>query len=81
MRIGHGGTSGRLTSRAGREWTPPNAALAAIAGVLGLLPTGRTLPTESLLEATGPVRGLVELVVDEVNQRVVHGRSVRWADA
>jgi hypothetical protein len=70
-----------LKSRPAREWTPPDAALAAIAGVLGLLPTGRTLPTESLLKATGPVRGLVELVVGEVNQRVVHGRAVRWADA
>lgn len=68
-------------SRSERDWTPPDAALAAIAGVLGLLPTGRTLPTEALLKGTGPVRGLVELVVDEVNRRVVHGRAVRWADA
>jgi hypothetical protein len=49
--------------------------------VLGLLPTGRTLPTEELSEATGPARGLVELVVDEVNQRIVHGWAVRRADA
>ena len=70
-----------VKSRSAREWTPPDAALTAIAGVLGLLPTGRTLSTESLLEATGPVRGLVELVVEEVNRRVVHGRAVRWADA
>jgi hypothetical protein len=70
-----------LKSRPGRGWTPTDAALTAIAGVLGLLPTGRTLPTDSLLEATGPARGIVEMVVDEVNRRVVHGRAVRWADA
>ncbi len=70
-----------LRSRPDREWTPPDAALAAIAGVLGLLLPGRTLPTDAVLEATGPVRGLVELVVEEVNRRVVHGRAVRWADA
>lgn len=70
-----------LKSRRAREWTPPDAAPAAIAGVLGLLPTGRTLPTEAVLEATGPVRGLVELVVEEVNRREVHGRALCWADA
>ena len=38
-------------------------------------------PTESLLEVTGPAWGLAELVVDEVNQRTVQGRAVRYADA
>ncbi|MGY1692455.1 hypothetical protein [Geodermatophilus sp. SYSU D01105] len=70
-----------MRSGPGREWTPTDAALTAIAGVLGLLPTGRTLPTEPLLAATGPARGIVELVVEEVDRRVVHGRAVRWADA
>ncbi|SDX51185.1 hypothetical protein SAMN05661080_00254 [Modestobacter sp. DSM 44400] len=65
----------------GQEWTAADAALTALAGILRLLPTGRTLPPKSLLAATGPVRALVELIVDEVNQRVVQGRAVRWADA
>jgi hypothetical protein len=70
-----------MKSRADRDWTPTDAALTAIAGILGLLPTGRTLPTETLLNATGPARALVELVVEEINQRIVLGRAVRWADA
>jgi len=68
------------TSSDRRRWTPPDAALNAIAGILGLLPSGRALPTEELLAATGPARGLVELVIDEVNQRIVHGRAALWAD-
>jgi hypothetical protein len=70
-----------MKSPPSREWAPTDAGLTAIAGILGLLPTGRTLPTESLLEATGVARELVELTVDEVNQRIVQGRAVRWADA
>jgi hypothetical protein len=73
-----------LESPSDRAWTPEDAALAAVAGTLGLLATPRTLPTEELLEHTGPVRWLVELVVEEVD-RAIHrgrfmGRAVTWAD-
>jgi hypothetical protein len=68
-----------MESPPGRDWKPTDAALVAIASVLGLARTGRSLPTESLLEATVDVRWLTEFVVDEVNQRVVLGRAVRWA--
>jgi hypothetical protein len=67
-----------------RAWTPEDAALAAVAGTLGLLATPRTLPTEELLEQTGPVRRLVELVVEEVDRAISRGRfmkgAVTWAD-
>ena len=69
-----------LTSSPRRAWTPTDAALAAICGTLGLLPGGRALPTDDVLSATGPARGLVELVVHEVHQRVTLGRAVFWAD-
>lgn len=69
-----------LTSSSRRGWTTQDAALSAISGTLGLLPGGRALPTDEILSATGPARGLVELVVDEVHQRVTLGRAVLWAD-
>ncbi|MGY1643413.1 hypothetical protein ACI782_20090 [Geodermatophilus sp. SYSU D00703] len=73
-----------MASPPDRAWTPEDAALAAVAGTLGLLGTPRTLPTEELLEQTGPVRWLVELVVEEVDQAISRGRfmirAVTWAD-
>jgi hypothetical protein len=62
-----------------REGTATDAALIAIGGILGLLANRRSLPTEELLSATGQARGLVELTVGEVNQRMVQGRAVFWA--
>ncbi len=66
-----------VASPASREWTPPDAAVAAIGGTLGLLATPRSLPTEELLAATGPVRWLVELVVEEVDRALARGRALR----
>ncbi|MGY1623573.1 hypothetical protein ACI789_15355 [Geodermatophilus sp. SYSU D00965] len=67
-----------------RGWTPENAALAAVAGTLGLLSTPRALPTEELLQHTGPVRWLVDLVVEEVDRAITRGRfmgrAVTWVD-
>ena len=65
-------------------WTPVDAALIAIAGALGLLAGPRTLPPEELLVETGPVRWLVDLVVEEVDRAIIRGQSmqaaVTWAD-
>ncbi|MGY1595155.1 hypothetical protein ACI79D_24540 [Geodermatophilus sp. SYSU D00708] len=67
-----------------REWTPADAALVAVAGTLGLLSTPRALPTEELLEHTGRVRWLVDLVVEEVDRAITRGRfmgrAVTWVD-
>ncbi|MGY1704475.1 GPP34 family phosphoprotein [Geodermatophilus sp. SYSU D00697] len=60
-------------------WTPEDAALTAVAGTLGLLATPRDLPTEEVLERTGPVRWLVGLVVEEVDRAITRGRFLRGA--
>lgn len=63
-----------MTSPADRQWAPADAALAAIASVLGLLATPRTYPTGTLLDATEPVRWVVEMVVAEVDRAIARGR-------
>jgi hypothetical protein len=63
-----------MTSPPGREWAPVDAALAAIASTLGLLSTPREYPAEELLAASGEVRWLVELVVQEVDRAIARGR-------
>jgi hypothetical protein len=60
-------------------WTPQDAALAAVAGTLGLLATPRERAGEELLAHTGPVRWLVDLVVEEVDRAVTRGRSMQGA--
>jgi hypothetical protein len=60
-------------------WTPEDAALAAVAGTLGLLATPRERAGEELLAHTGPVRWLVELVVEEVDRAITRGRYMRGA--
>lgn len=62
-----------------REWTPEDAALAAVAGTLGLLATPQERAGEELLAHTGPVRWLVDLVVDEVDRAITRGRFMRGA--
>ncbi|PRY47439.1 Golgi phosphoprotein 3 GPP34 [Geodermatophilus tzadiensis] len=62
-----------------RGWTPADAALACTASALGLLGTPRELPDEDLLARTGPVRWVVELVVEEVDRAVVRGQAWRGA--
>jgi hypothetical protein len=66
---------------AGGELMPADAALIAVAGTLGLLVTRRALPTDALMAATEPLQSLVGVVVNEVNQQIVQGRAVRWADS
>ena len=61
------------------EWTPEDAALAAVAGTLGLLATPQQRAGEELLAHTGPVRWLVDLVVEEVDRALSRGRSMRGA--
>ena len=53
-----------------RRWEPADAALAAIAGELGALKTGRARPTDKLLQATGTARPLVELVVQHIGDNI-----------
>ena len=60
-------------------WTPEDAALAAVAGTLGLLATPRERAGEELLAHTGPVRWLVDLVVEEVDRAITRGRSMQGA--
>jgi hypothetical protein len=55
-------------------WSPPDAALAAIASTLGLLSTPREYPADELLAAAADVRWLVELVVQEVDRAIARGR-------
>jgi hypothetical protein len=62
-----------------QEWTPEDAALAAVAGTLGLLATPQERAGEELLAHTGPVRWLVDLVVDEVDRAITRGRFMRGA--
>ncbi|SFP31987.1 hypothetical protein SAMN05660464_2767 [Geodermatophilus dictyosporus] len=62
-----------------RAWTPADAALTCTAGTLGLLSAPRELPGEDLLARTGPVRWVVELVVEEVDRAVVRGQAWRGA--
>jgi len=73
-----------MSSPPDRQWTPADAALAAVASTLGLLDTERARPTDELLTAAGPVRWLVETVVDEVDRAISRGRFMRgaitWAD-
>ncbi|WP_448640163.1 hypothetical protein [Geodermatophilus sp. URMC 63] len=69
----------RALGSPGGGWTPADAALTAIAGTLGPLATPRELPTEELLARTGPVRWLVELVVEEVDRALARGRFLRGA--
>lgn len=66
-----------LAAPADREWTPADAAVAAIGSALGLLATPRALPDEEVLAATGPVRWLVELVVAEVDRAIARGQALR----
>src|SRR3712207_3424348 len=49
-------------------WTPEDAALAAIGSALGLLATPQERAGEELLSHTGPVRWLVDVVVEEVDR-------------
>jgi hypothetical protein len=60
-------------------WTPEDAALAAVAGTLGLLATPRERAGEELLVHTSPVRWLVDLVVEEVDRALTRGRFLRGA--
>jgi hypothetical protein len=60
-------------------WTPEDAALAAVAGTLGLLATPRERAGEELLAHTGPVRWLVDPVVEEVDRAITRGRLLRGA--
>ena len=60
-------------------WTPEDAALAAVAGTLGLLATPRERAGEELVAHTGPVRWLVDLVVEEVDRAITRGRFLRGA--
>ena len=60
-------------------WTPEDAALAAVAGTLGLLDSPRARAHEELLARTGPVRWLVDLVVDEVDRTITRGRFMSGA--
>ena len=60
-------------------WTPEDAALAAVAGTLGLLDSPRARAHEELLARTGPVRWLVDLVVDEVDRAITRGRFMSGA--
>src|SRR3712207_6292771 len=62
-----------------QEWTPEDAALAAVAGTLGLLATPQQRAGEELLAHTGPVRWLVDLVVEEVDRALSRGRSMQGA--
>jgi hypothetical protein len=61
------------------EWSREDAALAAVAGTLGLLATPRERAGEELLAHTGPVRWLVDLVVEEVDRAITRGRLLRGA--
>ena len=60
-------------------WTTEDAALAAVAGTLGLLATPRERAREELLAHTEPVRWLVDLVVGEVDRAITRGRFLRGA--
>ena len=60
-------------------WTPPDAALAAVASTLGLLEGLRERAGEALLEHTGQVRWLVETVVEEVDRAITRGQAMRGA--
>jgi hypothetical protein len=60
-------------------WTPEDAALAAVAGTLGLLATPRERAGAELLARTGPVRWLVDPVVEEVDRAITRGRLLRGA--
>jgi hypothetical protein len=53
-----------------RRWEPADAALAALAGELGVLNTGRATPTDELLQATRTARPLVELVVQHISDNI-----------
>lgn len=68
-----------LESTLCKDWTAADAALAALGSVLGLLSSPRSLPTEELLALTGSARWLVEVVVAEINQSIVSGRSMEGA--
>jgi hypothetical protein len=68
-----------LEEPAREERTPQDASLAAIAGTLGLLATPRERAGEGLLAHTGPVRWLVDLVVEEVDRAITRGRFMRGA--
>ena len=50
-----------------------------MAGTLGLLATPQQRAGEELLAHTGPVRWLVELVVEEVDRALRRGRSLHGA--
>jgi hypothetical protein len=50
--------------------TPADAALAAIAGALGVLRTGRTRPTDELLVETRTARPLIKLVVQHIDDNI-----------
>ncbi len=50
-----------------------------MAGTLGLLATPPQRAGEELLAHTGPVRWLVDLVVEEVDRALSRGRSMRGA--
>lgn len=60
-------------------WTTEDAALAAVAGTLGLLDSPRDRADGELLAHTEPVRWLVELVVEEVDRAITRGRFLRGA--
>lgn len=68
-----------LESPRAEPWTPPDAALAAVGSTLGLLTGPRERAGEDLLEHTGPLRWLVETVVEEVDRAITRGRFMRGA--
>jgi hypothetical protein len=53
-----------------RRRTPADAALAAIAGALGVLRTGRARPTDELLLETRTARPLIGLVVQHIDDNI-----------
>ena len=53
-----------------RCWTPTDAALAAIAGALGVLRSGRATPADELLLETRTARPLIGLVVQHIDDNI-----------
>lgn len=69
----------RLLEPRAEPWTPADAALAAVGSTLGLLDGPRERAGEELLEHAGPVRWLVETVVEEVDRAITRGQFMRGA--
>ncbi|MCU1667929.1 MAG: hypothetical protein JWP40_856 [Blastococcus sp.] len=56
----------RLTTNLSRLWDRADAALALVGLRLGVLSTSEPEPTEELLQASEPVRWLVQLTLDQI---------------